>query len=664
MRILAFTSEPEYYTPLSECPDHSVLFAEYQDSRARRLWVACAPQLILLDVFRLGATADALFSEFESLWPDKIPPVLVVCPPQGWEVAHEWLDRGAYDFLIEPLNCRLVSARLTAIEKHLNESVSAPSFRTGSAPQQLAAEISPKSRSESDEAPGNLSPKTAVSEDDVPTSPDDGNGRGMIHVESRFFHNRESLFQTIFERAAIGLVLADFDGRFVRVNRTFAEWLGYTPEELEGRQIAEFSHPDDVVREIKEFTTLVTGEKDSIVFEKRYRHKDGRMLWGRLHVLILERYSDKRGLGFAMVEDITTEKDVAGKLGEMEIRWNKLLDNAPDLFFLADADARLLYVNKITVDELTMDDVIGKRCTTWVHPDDCELFEEHFRRAVETGKPQRFVDRDIFGCWWENRLVPLPESGDAAVMGIVSDITDQIHMQELLRKHRELLKRALEADEAERRLFADVVHNQMAQLLTTACMTLEGLQLTLEGHDDSPKTVEQVGTCRKTINEAINLCRRFADTLQTPVLDRFGLIPALREFEQNYRRDYEASLASPAPLPDLQLAIADDIPPLASLLENVLYRGAKVLLNNACEHSRSPWVRLELKHQEPWVVLSVQDGGCGFDAQMGLEAGVDLMLLKQRTELLGGEFHLHTAPNRGTFVEVKLPCIPPSDDGK
>ncbi|RMG00939.1 MAG: PAS domain S-box protein, partial [Planctomycetota bacterium] len=425
MRILAFTSEPEYYTPLSECPEHSVLFAEYQDPRARRLWVACAPQLILLDVFRLGSTADALFAEFESLWPGKIPPVLVVCPPQGWEIAHQWLARGAYDFLIEPLNCRVVSARLTAIQKHLH-GPGVASLSAGEHPSAHASREGTKSEAESSEESATFPRETIVSEAQTSSPLDDDNGRGMIHIESRFFHDRESLFQTIFERAAIGLVLADFDGRFVRVNRAFAEWLGYTPEELEGRQIAEFSHPDDVVREIEEFTILVTGEKDGIVFEKRYRHKDGRFLWGRLHVLILERYSDKRGLGFAMVEDITREKDVAGKLGEMEIRWNKLLDNAPDLFFLADAETRLLYVNKITVDELTMDDVIGRRCTTWIHPDDQEVFEEHFRLALETGKPQRFVDRDVFGCWWENRLVPLPSSDDAVVLGIVSDITEQV----------------------------------------------------------------------------------------------------------------------------------------------------------------------------------------------------------------------------------------------
>ncbi|RMF98814.1 MAG: ATP-binding protein [Planctomycetota bacterium] len=95
----------------------------------------------------------------------------------------------------------------------------------------------------------------------------------------------------------------------------------------------------------------------------------------------------------------------------------------------------------------------------------------------------------------------------------------------------------------------------------------------------------------------------------------------------------------------------------------MLYRGARVLLDNAREHSKSPWVRIELTHQEPWVVLSVEDAGCGFNAQEGLESGVDLMILKQRTELLGGEFHLHTEPNRGTFVQIKLPCVSPAREG-
>jgi PAS domain S-box-containing protein len=84
--------------------------------------------------------------------------------------------------------------------------------------------------------------------------------------------------------------------------------LGYSAEELRGMPFTQFTHPDDVALDWQLYTELVRGQRNQYQLEKRYYHKDGRMVWGNLTVSLVR---DERGaplFGIGMVEDITERK--------------------------------------------------------------------------------------------------------------------------------------------------------------------------------------------------------------------------------------------------------------------------------------------------------------------------------------------------------------------
>jgi PAS domain S-box-containing protein len=118
----------------------------------------------------------------------------------------------------------------------------------------------------------------------------------------------ESRFRAIFEHAAIGIKLADRDGRLVGCNRALQEMLGYTEAELLGRSFIEFSHPDDGVADWNLLQELMAGSRDHYQMEKRFLRKDGRLVWGRLTVSLVRDAGGGPRFAVGMVEDITARK--------------------------------------------------------------------------------------------------------------------------------------------------------------------------------------------------------------------------------------------------------------------------------------------------------------------------------------------------------------------
>lgn len=85
----------------------------------------------------------------------------------------------------------------------------------------------------------------------------------------------EARFRAVFERAGIGITLADPRGVIVACNAAFAEMLGYAQGEIRGLRFTDITHPDHLTADVAAFRTLVDGERDRYQIEKRYLLRRG-----------------------------------------------------------------------------------------------------------------------------------------------------------------------------------------------------------------------------------------------------------------------------------------------------------------------------------------------------------------------------------------------------
>jgi hypothetical protein len=93
------------------------------------------------------------------------------------------------------------------------------------------------------------------------------------------------------------------------------------------------------------------------------------------------------------------------------------------------------------------------------------------------------------------------------------------------------------------------------------------------------------------------------------------------------------------------------------------YRVAQEALNNAVQHSAAENITVRVSCTSGGLVLSVIDDGVGFDLpprpDVLTQAGhFGLMGMQERVTLLGGSFHIDTAPGEGTRITVRLPPRP------
>lgn len=126
----------------------------------------------------------------------------------------------------------------------------------------------------------------------------------MLDITER--SRAEAQFRAVFEGANVGIVQFDpRTARALRVNAKLCDIWGASEEEIVGQSLARWTPPEDAAERDALHLRLATGETMQERFEKRYRRKDGRIIWARVNLV-----SQRRGEAIhatAMIEDITEE---------------------------------------------------------------------------------------------------------------------------------------------------------------------------------------------------------------------------------------------------------------------------------------------------------------------------------------------------------------------
>src|SRR5690349_13342586 len=90
---------------------------------------------------------------------------------------------------------------------------------------------------------------------------------------------RERRLAATYENAGIGIIEIDAEGKLLRVNAHLRSLLGYSEQELLGRCLFDFTHPDDAVADREKYRQQVAGEIDGYTLEKRFLRRDGSYHW-------------------------------------------------------------------------------------------------------------------------------------------------------------------------------------------------------------------------------------------------------------------------------------------------------------------------------------------------------------------------------------------------
>jgi diguanylate cyclase (GGDEF)-like protein/PAS domain S-box-containing protein len=250
----------------------------------------------------------------------------------------------------------------------------------------------------------------------------------------------EQRFRGSFERAATGMALVGTDGRFLRVNRSLCEILGYPERELLRKTFQEITHPDDLEVDLENLRRLLAGEVRTYQTEKRYLHKDGHVVWALLSVSVVHDEEGEPRYFLSQIQDVTERKKVEKVIIESEERFRSLVQYSSDIITILAADGTVHYVSP-AVERVTgfkPEEQVGTNAFGSVHPDDREQALNTFAEVLKRPglhPPLEFRVPHKDGSWRYLEHVVNNLLDDPAVRGVVVnswDVTERKALVEQL----------------------------------------------------------------------------------------------------------------------------------------------------------------------------------------------------------------------------------------
>ena len=253
-----------------------------------------------------------------------------------------------------------------------------------------------------------------------------------------------------FRNSADLLSVYKIGGKFGLLSPSWQRVLGWSPEELEGRDFIEFVHPDDVDRTIADNASEWRDESTTRAgFENRLRCHDGTYRW-------FEWTSQRRGdLIYATGRNVTERNAKLAELATNVEMTKAIFAAAADLIVIVDRDLVIALnsprgQNFFGYDD---DDAMGASVFQLMHPDDRpavkSALERMFKESSDETVTVRYRAQHADGHWMvvESRGHTLSVDGGPAAQAvfIARDLTESIAVEAQLAESRETTRAILDA---------------------------------------------------------------------------------------------------------------------------------------------------------------------------------------------------------------------------
>lgn len=504
----------------------------------------------------------------------------------------------------------------------------------------------------------------------------------------------EERFRRVFENAATGIAITDWQGHFEHCNQAYCELLGYTQEELRQREFTSLIHPDDRPADLAVTQRLKAGEVPFFQIENRYVRKDGDVVWVHKYVSVLDDAAGDPAHVLAMVTDVTERKLAEEALRASEERFRVMFEghravmlliephtgaivdaNAAAVAFYGHSRQRLRSMRIEQINQLPPEEVAARR-----------------RQALSLGNnqfvfPHRFADGRLR--WVEVYSSPVTIQGRPMLFSVIHDVTARHEAEEALKAAKENLEvlvqertselsrtvdtlqeeverrlaaeshlrmrseqlRALAseltlAEQRERRRLAEMLHDNLQQLLVGAKFRLTRLGRT--GDAEVRRASDEV---QDLLDESIECSRTLTGELSPPILHQAGLSPALGWLVVWMQQRHALAV---------ELQTDESAEPRSEEVRVLLFQSARELLFNVVKHAKVNKARMRLRRAGEQIELAVSDDGVGFDPsavipRAGRPGGFGLFSIRERLDLLGGRLEIDSAPGGGSRFRMLVP---------
>ncbi len=222
-------------------------------------------------------------------------------------------------------------------------------------------------------------------------------------------------------------------------------------------------------------------------------------------------------------------------------------------------------------------------------------------------------------------------------------------ISQLLAANRQLTQRLMTAQEDERRLLAQELHDEVGQACTA--LRIEAAYIAKAIHTDPAAALQAAQRIDQSSLRMHSLARDMLKRLRPPNLDSLGLGDSLQEL----CRSWEQHCRTPCH------ALIHDLPNnLSDAVSTAIYRVTQEALTNIAKHANASQVWISLTAQADALTLSITDNGQGLATHAQRPHGLGLTGMRERIASLQGHIHFEDAqPGLRIHAQVPLAKVSP-----
>lgn len=461
-------------------------------------------------------------------------------------------------------------------------------------------------------------------------------------------------------------VVVGVDGRFRAVNSAWSTILGWEPEELVGRSLADFSHPDD--RSGSEKIMQMASIEEIPAYENRCLHKDGSYRW------ISWVAAPDDGVVYASGRHVTAEKEIASALETTQARLQTMFETSFQLQCLCAVNGALLNANATSLAAMgvRLDEVVGQPIwnTPWfaATPGMSRLVKAGIEAGAAGHASRQEIALNVVGGLrtYDFSIRPVRDA-QGSVIGVVPeavDITERRMAEEGLRQSRKL--------EAMGQLTGGVAHD-FNNLLTPIMLSLDMLRSRNLGTARDQRRVdhalEATSRAKMLVQRLLAFARR--QPLARSAVDVTQLVGGMAGLLASTLGPAIRTVVSIDPALPAVVADANQLE-MAMLNLGVNARDAMPEGGVLTISARTEYV--DAHHRSAlspglFVRLCMADTGIGMDEEtraravepffstkaVGKGTGLGLSMVHGLALQLDGAMTIITAPDAGTQIEIWLP---------
>jgi PAS domain S-box-containing protein len=237
----------------------------------------------------------------------------------------------------------------------------------------------------------------------------------------------EEKYRNVINRANDVICIIQ-DGIIKMCNPRLSEFWGGPLEEIIGRHISGFVHPDVWSEVIARYNRRIAGEKIPQIYETVLMHKDGSRSFVELNAGII-LYEGKPA-DLVIIRDINDRKKAEQELRESAARLNLLLDSTDDLIFMQDPEGRYLYFNAAARYGVSKQKMIGSTPHAILDKESADRIVERVKKVAKTGRSIREETPLVWKgqpLWFSDSLSPVRNDKGTitAVVTVSRNITER-----------------------------------------------------------------------------------------------------------------------------------------------------------------------------------------------------------------------------------------------